>query len=262
MPGLGQARDDFFRGLDDALSEDPALRILFVIRDEYVTALEAYAHLIQRRLDTRYHLFPLDAAGALEVLRVTARAGGKEFAAGVAERLIDSLRTIRTESGVVLDERVEPLQLQIVAHAIWQSLPPECERITDDLVATASTVAEALENYFDTAMNDISSNEGVSERDLRAWIETTFITPAGTRGVMIEGAEASAGMPSSVIKALSDRYLIRTEIRSGFMFHELAHDRLVGTVHTTNARFFENTPRPLQPRESEPPRIPWFRRWL
>ncbi len=81
--------------------------------------------------------------------------------------------------------------------------------------------------------------EVLSELTLRRWFNDELITEAGTRGVVFQGPQDTAGLPNEVIKRLADHYLLRAEIRAGGTWYELVHDRFVEPIQQANRIWHE-----------------------
>jgi len=85
--------------LEDAFPEDiyrratgdPALRVVFSMREDYIAELEPYAHLLPGRLDTRYRLERLRRDAALIAVNSPLAYANLRFAPGVADQLVDNL---------------------------------------------------------------------------------------------------------------------------------------------------------------------------
>ena len=86
---------------------------------------------------------------------------------------------------------------------------------------------------------------GVSERQLRTWFDHELITEAGTRGLVQQGKEETAGLPNAVIHALQRRFLVRNEARGGDTWIELVHDRFVEPIRKSNWAWFARNLNPL-----------------
>jgi hypothetical protein len=70
---------------------DPALRIVFSMREDYIAELDPYSHLLPDRLGTRYRLDRLRREAALAAVKNPLHLTHVSFADGVAERLVDNL---------------------------------------------------------------------------------------------------------------------------------------------------------------------------
>src|SRR5439155_24163858 len=65
FPDRWAAREDFVDGIRDALADDPALRIVLAIREDYIAHLDALAPRLPGGLRTRHRLEPLRRDSAL-----------------------------------------------------------------------------------------------------------------------------------------------------------------------------------------------------
>ena len=236
------AKQAFFRDLGDALRM-PRLWALFVIREEYVAALEPYTRLLPTRLATHFRLDLLGVEGALAALREPPRQLGVDFPEALAARLVDDLRRVNVQQadGTIaqqLGPSVEPVQLQVVGLRLWEGLPPEATAISEAELAAVGDVGSALGDYYAGQLVAVAVATGVSERALRTWFDRELITPQEVRGQVLQGQDASAGLANSAIRRLVDAYLVRAEPRRGATWFELAHDRLIRPVRAGNAAWF------------------------
>ena len=137
-----QDAQGFFEQLADALRGLPELGVVLAMREDHVAGLDPYAALLPRRLRARYRMERLTEEGALEAVAKPALRAGTPFAPGVAERLVDDLRRIKTlpspvkdgtlrgageGSSGVLGPYVEPVQLQVVCQQLWENLPDQMD---------------------------------------------------------------------------------------------------------------------------------------
>lgn len=249
-------REDFFRQLNGAMAADPLLWVVLTLREDYVAALDPYAHLLAGKLQARFYMQRMGSQAALEATRRPAAQYGRPFAPGVAETLIDNLRQIRvpdqreTQPG----EFIEPVQLQVVCFQLWESLGPDSAQteITEaDLIRLAGGrdlaqfVDRALAKFYADAIDLVSSDEpGRTEFDLHNWFESQLITPAKTRALVLQDPQSGAvgGLPKSVIAALEKLFLIRAESRAGGTWYELVHDRFIDPILQANWEWQQNHP--------------------
>ena len=75
-------RREFFRQLNTAMNRDKLLWVLLVMREDYVTELEAYAHLLPGKLKVRYHMERMREHAALQALKAPALKAGRPFYEG------------------------------------------------------------------------------------------------------------------------------------------------------------------------------------
>ncbi|TEU20329.1 MAG: hypothetical protein E3J21_02530, partial [Anaerolineales bacterium] len=256
-------REGFFTQVADALSEDPFLRVLFVLREDYLAQLDPYVALLPERLRTRFRLERLRRKAALAAVKGPLMDTERFFAPGVAEGLVEELLKIRVETRVgetveVPGKFVEPVQLQVVCRSLWEELPlgtreitlvgakpaeiqafkeepsPKVTEITLEHLRTFGDVDQALLGFYERALSSTVQQTKVKEEELREWFERDLITPVGTRGTAYRGAESTGGVPNVAVDVLEGQHLIRAERRAGARWYELTHDRFIGPIQRSN----------------------------
>ncbi len=253
-PTEEEARVEFFEQLGDALA-DQWRWALFVIRDEYVAALEHYANLVPTRFGNTFRLNLLGVEAAAEAIRGPAQSRGVSFDEGVAEELARDLAKIvaqGAESKLVelVGISVEPVQLQVVCYRLWERrFPAGAEKgqtISAEDAHALGSIDNALEEYYASGVARAATASQVGERAVRAWVDTQLISRQGFRSQVLAGNEAAFGMNEATVDGLTNRYLVREERRRGVTWLELAHDRLIAPVRANNARWFAANLSPLQ----------------
>jgi Novel STAND NTPase 1/WD domain, G-beta repeat len=232
-------REEFFLQIAEALEADPLLRVLFVIREDYLASLDPYADLLPEGLRTCYRLERLRRDAARMAVEGPLRGTGRAFAEGVVSALVQELVGIRVEStaGEMVEaagEYVEPVQLQVVCQNLWLELPPETTLITANHLRTFGDVNEALKAFYERAIKRVAEETAVSEGDLRNWFDQQLITAAGTRGTVYRGRESTGGIPNAAVDAMENQHLIRAELRAGGRWYELTHDRFIDPIQKSN----------------------------
>jgi WD40 repeat protein len=237
-----QKREDFFSQLAQAMQDDPYLRLLLVMREDYIAALDPYAHLLPGGLRVRYYMQRLGCEAAIQAVRRPVEQL-RPFARGVAEKLVDDLSSIKVQKldgtiGLEAGQYVEPVQLQVVCYSLWQNLPPGKIRITMQDLHDVGDVDTSLGNYYAERVKAVAETHNVNERRIRKWFSDKLISPGGMRNMVLKDpAGESDGLGNDVIQALPD--LLRTEQRGGAVFYELTHDRLVKPVLENNQAWEE-----------------------
>ncbi|GAA3135345.1 hypothetical protein GCM10010466_27720 [Planomonospora alba] len=223
-----------------ASAEHGGLHLLLALREEYVAAVLPYERSLGQGSRARFHLRPLGRAAALDAATGPLRHTGRSFAPGAAELLVDDLRTVtyaddegRTTT-MALDE-VEPVQLQVVCSALWESLPPDVTGITAEHVNLHADVDRFLTGFCRRALAEVAAGHGVPATEIQFWLRSVFVTEHGTRNTVYEGLHETAGMPNAVARALEDRHLLKAEHRLGIRWYELAHDRLIASVRRSES---------------------------
>ncbi|MCL4297973.1 MAG: hypothetical protein KJ077_19680 [Anaerolineae bacterium] len=238
-PERWRDREGFFAQVCAALEADSLLRMVFVVREEYLARLDPYAPLLPDKLRTHFRLEPLDREATLAAVTEPLRGTGCSFGPGVAEALVEDLLRIRTETdtGQVIEtsgEFVDLVQLQVVCQSLWQALPPEVSVVTTANLMAFGDVNQTLSRFYERVVHAAAQTAGLEEGELRAWFEQTLITPAGTRGLVYRGPEQTGGISNAVVDELEHTHLIRGEWRAGARWYELAHDRFIMPIQQSN----------------------------
>ncbi|HNT76365.1 MAG TPA: hypothetical protein PKH77_15225 [Anaerolineae bacterium] len=216
---------------------------LFALREDYLAALEPYFRVIPTRGKAAFRLDLLGETAAREALQAPARAAGVRFADDAAQRLVDDLRRVQVQQldGSTISApgpAVEPVQLQVVAYRLWESLPPGAAHIGVDALTGLGDVNRVLRDYYAQSVARIAAETGVAERAIREWVARQLITAQGRRDVVARGPESSGGLANAAIGRLVGVHLVRAEQRAGATWYELAHDRLVEPLQADNAAWF------------------------
>jgi hypothetical protein len=237
---------DFFKQLNDALESDPLLRIVLVIREDYLAQLDPFATLLPEKLKPRFRLERLHKDAAFEAVKgpleqaeshIDKAKIKKLFDEGVVDKLIDDLVRIRVEtfggkSQEVRGEFVEPIQLQVVCQRLWEKLKASQEyQINQDFLGD---IDETLEDFYEDSIHEASKQTGIEEGTIRNWFDEKLITTSGTRGSVHRGIISTGGISNNIVDILENRYVIRKEERSGAQWYELTHDRLIGPIKDSN----------------------------
>ncbi|MBE9534235.1 MAG: tetratricopeptide repeat protein [Proteobacteria bacterium] len=255
-PERWEEREGFFRQVAQALKEDSLLRVLFVIREDYLASFDPYVELLPERVRTRYRLERLRGKAARRAIEGPLQDTGRSFEKEVASSLVQELVKSRVKSatGEVVEaagEYVEPVQLQIVCKNLWDSLPPDVTVITSDHLHTFGDVDEALKSFYERAVEIAARETGVKKGDIRTWFDSQLITPAGTRGTVFRGQEYTGTILNSVVDALENQHIIRAELRAGARWYELTHDRLIEPIQTYNEVWHQRQQAEEQQRQIE-----------
>ncbi|MFB9722683.1 tetratricopeptide repeat protein [Planobispora longispora] len=228
-------REDLLKQLAQAVEDHDGLHLLLSLREEHVAAVLPYERPLGHGSRTRFHLRPLKRAAALDAATKPLEYTARSFAPGAAELLIDDLRTVEIvdDEGRVTEielDVVEPVQLQIVCSSLWESLPPELTEITEEHVHLHVDVDRFLTGFCKDVLTRVAAEQGVPVTEIQYWLRNNFVTEHGTRHIVNEGLQKTAGMPNAVARALEDCHLLKAEHRLGTRWYELQHDRLIAAV--------------------------------
>jgi tetratricopeptide (TPR) repeat protein len=218
-------RRAFLKEIEDALRGEPRLHLLLVMRDDAVdTITEALDGGVIHRIT------PLNVGAAIEAVTEPLANTGRSFADDAALKLVSSLVSHRGDSrggGHRDDKAVEPSLLQVTCARLWHALPPEVKRITTRDIRLYGNADAALAGYFGEAVSAVADDHDMPAGQLRAWLLEKFITEDGGLETVHEGARKTAGQPNSVVRALTDLHLLKTEFRSGARRYALLTERLI-----------------------------------
>ena len=230
-------REKFLLQVHEALADDLSLRVLFVIREDYLAQLDPHLYFLPEQLRYRFRLERLRQEAALVAVVGPLRGTGRSFAPGVAEALVAELLKIRVEgrAGEFVEakgEFVEPVQLQVVCQSLWTDLPPEVLEISESQLLAFGNVDQALTKFYERALQNTIQQikltstvarlvPAYTEWQLRDWFERDLITPAGTRGLVYRGTKTTGGVPNTAVDMLESHHLIRGEQRAGARWYEL-----------------------------------------
>ncbi len=241
-------REGFFKQLREVLEDDDRLWIVLVMREDYVAALTPYVHLLPDKLRARLYLERLEYKAALEAVKKPAALYGRTFAKDVATILINDLRRLQLgHSSPLFGQYVEPVHLQIVCRRLWDRLPSDRKIILEEDLGEAGNVNQALTDFYEDCLKKVlPTYPTLSERHLRAWVDTYLITPSRTRGLVQQKENETGGLPNTAVDILCEARLIRTERRGQNTWYELTHDRLIEPIQTRNTKWFEQNLSTLQ----------------
>lgn len=246
-----ERRAEFFAQLTEVLSERRRWA-LFVIREDYLGALQRWVQPLPTQLARRFRIDLFGAEGAREAITSPAAGHGVRFRPEALEHLIRELRGMQVQgpSGEIeLREGlwIDPVQLQVVCHRLWSRLAPGSTEVELTDVQSLGSVDSALGEFYSGQVATIAgTSTSVSERAIREWVGKHLITVQGLRSQVMKGVRESEGLANRVIEALQDAHLVRAEERRGVTWYELAHDRLVRPVLTSNETWYREHLHPMQ----------------
>jgi conflict system STAND superfamily ATPase len=239
-PERWRERGALIRQLCEALEHDPRLRIVLVMRREFVAQLETHAPLLPQGLRTRFSLEQLGPKAAQQAIEGPLARTDRNIEPAASQRLVEELRkiTVRGAGGEDIEtvgQSIEPVQLQVACAKLWDDLPPDVHTITTAHIETYGDVDKALKRFYDDALEAATTKTGVSKDSLRLWVDRYLITPGGTRGMVYRGPESTGreewAIPNAAVDVLEEKHLIRAEARAGGeRWYELTHDRFIGPI--------------------------------
>ncbi len=243
-PDHYQERADFFLQLQHSLKAHPQLSLLLSMREDYIAHLDPYAAQLPDRLRTRFRLELLGEKAARQAMQQPARQVEIDFTDTAAEKLVNDLRKVQIQQSdgtttEQLGRHIEPVQLQVVCHRLWEHLPEEAKQIRKADIEMVGDVDTALADYYADRVKTTAQKTGVHERAIREWFGDYLITEQGLRGLIPKGPEQSQGLDNRAISLLVDTHLVRAEKRLNATWYELSHDRLIEPVRKNNREWFQ-----------------------
>jgi len=238
-----EQRKGFFLQVVEALADDPLLRVVFVIREDFLAELDPYARDLPERMRIRYRLERLGEQAALKAIKDPLAKTNRSFAPGVAEGLVKELLKTRSvdATGAMIDvegQYVEPVQLQVVCVTLWSSLESDVTEIQQPHLKDFD-VSHALSDFYESAIESAAKETGVREAKIRNWFGNILITPMKTRSNAFRGGKSTGNLDNNVVDFLESRHIIRAEFRAGARWYELTHDRLVEPILDSNVAWLE-----------------------
>jgi YVTN family beta-propeller protein len=239
-------QEDFFKQIAEAVDDNSLLRIVFIIREDYLAQLDPFLYLLPENLRPRFRLERFREKAALEAIKGPIKNIGNAINVDLKQvdedvkKIVNDLMKIRVEDPAgnirsVEGEFIEPIQLQVVCQRWWEELLKGGSNKNNDLV----NVDNALQDYYVDAIREATKKTGIHEESIRKWCEKKLITPNGTRSIVHQDPYFTEGMSNEVIDVLASKYLVRREWRSGAAWYELTHDRLIGPIKSSNQFWLE-----------------------
>jgi hypothetical protein len=179
-PEAWEKRGDFFAQLAQSMQDNPYLWVVLVMREDYIAALDPYAHLLPGGLRVRYYMQRLGWEAALKAVRSPVE-NLRPYAENVAEKLVENLASIKVRKpdgglDVQPGQYVEPVQLQVVCYSLWENLASARSQITEDDLREVGDVNQSLEKFYDGRVNSVAKLKKVEERLIREWFDNELIT--------------------------------------------------------------------------------------
>ena len=183
-------RQNFFEQIVESLDGNPRLRVVFIMREDYIAYLDPYISLFPNNLNIRFRLERMKRDAGISAIVGPIKKTNINYAKGVPEYLVDELLkvNVNTASGETIKisgEYIEPVQLQVVCQNLWSNLPKDLKTITRKYVQTFGSVNDALRRFYDLAISSVIDSKKINEKDLRNWFEKQLITLSDTRGYVI-----------------------------------------------------------------------------
>lgn len=243
-PQHWRERRKYFQQIGEALETNLSTKAVFVLREDYIAELDPFSDEIPDAFGMRFRLERLSRDAALRAVKGPMERTGRRFSKGVAERLVRDMAVERVQTGEkVIDipgEYVEPVQLQIVCHKLWET------RTTEITSANLRhNVSGYLSDFYSDVVRQTARQQSFDEQQIRDACQKYLITSIGTRNKVYQDEWAQA-IPASVIQELKERYLVYSQYSMGTTWYELTHDLFVNAITESNSKVFEERARENQ----------------
>ncbi|MDZ4762920.1 MAG: TIR domain-containing protein [Chloroflexota bacterium] len=240
-PERWKEREPFFKQIRATLDADALLRVVFVMREDYIAELDPFAALLPDKLRVRFRLELLRRNNALASVTKPLQNTSVRFGTNVAEKLVDDLLAIRVgDSGeIVVGEFVEPVYLQVVCENLWNEVRRQgLTEITEGGLAEFGSVSRALSNFYENCLISVVSALRTSEDAIRSWFETQLITADKTRNRVrrSDKDDSTGGLANGAVERLEDLHILRADLQNDARWYELAHDRMIEPILRSNER--------------------------
>ena len=236
-----EQQKDFFQQVTKALKDNIFLRIVFVIREDYLAELESVKELLPERLRPQFRLERLQKANALLAIKNPLKYVPKDILQNYKgdidkdiNEIVNELLKIQIEysPGKAKEfegEFIEPIQLQVVAASWFKSVQQNIIYVAD--------VDNALEEFYEDAINEVINTGKVTESYIRKWCEENLITQSGTRSIVYKSSDSTEGLKNDLVKLLENKYFLKENLRAGARWCELTHDRLIKPIISSNQKW-------------------------
>ena len=242
-----EQQKDFFQQITDSLENNPLLRIVFIIREDFLGQLDPFRSILPEKLSPHFRLERLRRKEAIlaikgpltNIIKSRSEDERKNIESEI-NALVNDLLKINVEipDGKIRQlegEFIEPIQLQVVCKRWWHERNASKKVGLEDL----GNVNKALEDFYEDAILSTSKQTAVREKEIRMWCQEKLITSSGTRSIIHRGHNSTGGIDNKVVDNLESKYLVRREWRSGASWYELTHDRLIKPIKDSNKEWFD-----------------------
>ena len=244
-----EQQQDFFNQIANALDDIYVLRIVLIIREDYLAPLDPFRNVLPQYLRAHYRLERLRSDSALLAIKGplanVPKDLIKDYKGDIDQDIniiVHDLMKIQIEyqpgkTMQIEGEFIEPIQLQVVAKRWFEKITNVHNNNFKPNLMYVSDVDNALEEFYEDAINEVVKKGKIKERFIRKWCEDNLITQGGTRSIVYEGASTTAGLKNDLVKVLESKYLIKENLRAGARWCELTHDRLIKPIRSSNQKW-------------------------
>jgi hypothetical protein len=178
-----EQQKDFFQQITKALKDNNFLRIVIVIREDYLAELDPFLELLPERLRPRFRLERLQKDSALSAIKSPLKYVPKDIIENYKGDIDKDIITIVHEllkiqieyfPGKIRQiegEFIEPIQLQVVLMRWWGKIIDVNNKSVKQNLVYVADVDTALEEFYEDAINEVINKGNIKESYIRKWCE-------------------------------------------------------------------------------------------
>ncbi|MDX2477583.1 MAG: hypothetical protein QNL05_09490, partial [Gammaproteobacteria bacterium] len=246
------------------LERNEGLKVLLSMRDEYLGEIDRFRRFIPGRLRTNFRLELLRKQQAFDAITLTVESEpyNVRLCADEVRAMVDDLSNLGTsdlggdKSHTWESHFVEPLFLQLACRDAWPNIRARSKKLkpsADDgeapcvsLEGSASTeeLDAVLSRFYENIVKTGKTNSADDdELKLRLFVQDGLITHNGVRNLIGEEEVVLRwGLSGKAISTLVQAHLVRPQRRNRETFYELAHDRLLAPIKSSNEIWINKLP--------------------
>jgi hypothetical protein len=244
-----EQRKGFFRQVADSMDNNPFLRVVFILREDYLANLDPFRSIFPDHLRAQFRLEGLGGKEATLAIKRPLQSMIEKISEEertIIESEIDSLVNELLKMNVegpggeirrVEREFVEPLLLQVMCGRWWRERETSTRPGNKPSSREDFNIDRTLQDFYEDAIVSASKQTGVPESRIRIWCQENLLTSGGTRSLIHRGPKSTLGIDNKVLDWLESKFLIRKEWRAGALWYELTHDSLIKPLVLSNMKW-------------------------
>jgi len=239
-----KAIKEFFEQLG-MLLQDASCFALFLMREDYLAALDPYRGRVPTQISNRFRLELLSLPSAKLVISGLTEKTAHPIDPLAVDKLAEELANVQVllpdgRSEMQVGYFVEPVFLQVICSSLWSMVVSEPNRtklqIDPEDIQKLGDVSNALALYYSSSIGQIAQGNRQLESAIRDWFGNKLITPSRHRALAAKEPDKTK-LADEIFVQLELSLLIRREDRAGAEWFELSHDSLIPAVLRDNARW-------------------------
>jgi hypothetical protein len=242
-----EQQKDFFQQVTKALKNNIFLRIVFVIREDYLAQLDPYKDFLPQGLrphfrleQLRRHSALLAIKGPLNYVPTTFFQNYKGDIDKDLKNIINDLMKITIEYSLdkfkeVENEFIDPIELQVVFKQWWETITNSNQTNNIQNKSNKQRINNSLEQFYEDVINKVIQQTHISETKIRTWCEEKLITSYETRSI-INRSQEFKGIDTNVIDILENECFLQ-DVLNRKTWYELSHDRLIKAIKLSNTKY-------------------------